>query len=249
MNWKRIKEKFFKYWILPWGACYFMVLPVYADDNVISLEQSGDNLNLNIVQVGFNNKIRMLDNASYINNAPNLSLHIEQYNVREGHLNEVVFDEMSGSGNSLRIGQGVSLSDVDDTTFYYDNWEAGGHYFEIDLYGNNNSIVGYQQNNNGNDGHEINIHIAGSSNDLWYVQKNDGTKTINLDVYNSNNEIAIIQRGNNDTHSATIELDGNYGTDFYLLQDGLNPNGGRTYTIEQFCNNPAGCSVSVTQND
>ena len=130
-----------------------MVLPVYADDNVISLEQSGDNLNLNVVQVGFNNKIRMLDNASYINNAPNLSLHIEQYNVREGHLNEVVFDEMSGSGNSLRIGQGVSLSDADDTTFYYDNWEAGGHYFEIDLYGNNNSIAGYQQNNNGNDGH------------------------------------------------------------------------------------------------
>lgn len=227
----------------------FFTGQVFADDNIISLEQSGDNLELEIVQIGFNNKIRMLDTASYINNAPNLDIHIEQRNAREGHLNEVVFDEMSGSGNSLRIGQGVSLDDAYDTTFYYDNWEAGGHYFEIDLYGNNNSIVGYQQNNNGNDGHEINIHIAGSSNDLWYVQKNDGTKTINLDVYNSNNEIAIIQRGNNDTHSATIELDGNYGTDFYLLQDGLNPNGGRTYTIEQFCNNPAGCSVSVTQND
>ena len=42
MNWKKIRETIFKYWILPWGACYFMVLPIYADDNEISLTQSGD---------------------------------------------------------------------------------------------------------------------------------------------------------------------------------------------------------------
>ena len=192
----------------------------------------------------------MLDDQSYINNSPNLSMHLEQHNSRTGNLNEMVFDEMSGSGNSIRIGQGVSLDDASDTTFYYDGWETGGHYFEIDLYGNNNNISGYQINNTNTDsGHTANIHIAGSSNDLWYIQKQDGGKTFNLDVYNSDNDISIIQRGNNDTHTANIELDGNFGTDFYLLQDGLNPNGGRTYTIEQFCNNPAGCSVSVIQND
>lgn len=228
----------------------FFTVQVFADDNIISLEQSGDNLNLQIVQIGHNNKIRMLDDQSYINNSPNLSMHLEQHNSRTGNLNEMVFDEMSGSGNSIRIGQGVSLDDASDTTFYYDGWETGGHYFEIDLYGNNNNISGYQINNTNTDsGHTANIHIAGSSNDLWYVQKQDGGKTFNLDVYNSDNDISIIQRGNNDTHTANIELDGNFGTDFYLLQDGLNPNGGRTYTIEQFCNNPAGCSVSVIQND
>lgn len=228
----------------------FFTVQVFADDNMISLEQSGDNLNLQIVQIGHNNKVRMLDASSYINNAPNLSMHFEQHNPKTGNLNEIVIDEMSGSGNSLRIGQGASLDNASDTSFYYDGWETGGHYFEIDLYGNNNDIAGYQiNNNNDNSGHTANLHIAGSSNDIWYYQKGDGAKTFNLDVYNSDNDISIIQRGNNDTHSADVEIDGNYGTVFYLLQDGLQPNGGRTYSVQQFCNNPAGCSVSVIQND
>ena len=66
---------------------------LFADDNMISLEQSGDNLNLQIVQIGHNNKIKMLDSASYINNAPNLSMHFEQHNARSGNVNEIVIDE------------------------------------------------------------------------------------------------------------------------------------------------------------
>ena len=50
MNWTKIKQQFFKYWILPWGACIFLAMPLYAgptDDNHIHVEQvgSGDDLN------------------------------------------------------------------------------------------------------------------------------------------------------------------------------------------------------------
>lgn len=31
-NRKTISEIFFKYWILPWGACIFMVMPAYGDE-------------------------------------------------------------------------------------------------------------------------------------------------------------------------------------------------------------------------
>ena len=129
-----------------------------------------------------------------------------------------------------------------------DGWEGGGHYFELDLYGNNNNIAGYQKNN-GNGGHTMNMHIAGSNNDVWWFQKQDGDKTINLTIYNSDNDVSITQRGNNDTHTANITLDGLYGTNFSLDQKGLNPNGAYTYTISQDCVTVGGCSVSVTQGD
>ena len=242
-----IVKKYFKS-IITLGVL-LLLSPVANADNEVILEQVGDNLNLDISQTGFKNIVGMLDNQSYINNAPNLSIHIVQFqyanNVDE---NKIVIDELSGSNNSLKIGQGAHLDDSSDTTFANDGWEGGGHYFELDLYGNNNNIAGYQKNN-GNGGHTMNMHIAGSNNDVWWFQKQDGDKTINLTIYNSDNDVSITQRGNNDTHTANITLDGLYGTDFSLDQKGLNPNGAYTYTISQDCVTVGGCSVSVTQGD
>ena len=45
---KRIKDKFYKYWILPWGACFLLAMPIYADDNLITILQEGDNFELDI---------------------------------------------------------------------------------------------------------------------------------------------------------------------------------------------------------
>ena len=84
---------------------------------------------------------------------------------------------------------------------------------------------------------------------MWLFHKQDVYITLNLTIYNSDNEVSITQRGNNDTHTANITLDGLYGTDFSLDQKGLNPNGAYTYTISQDCVTVGGCSVSVTQGD
>ena len=84
-------------------AMIAFVSEVKADDNQISLEQSGDNFQLDITQIGFNNTVKMLDSASYINNAANLSIYIVQHNNSNGE-NIIAFDEMNGSGNSLRLG-------------------------------------------------------------------------------------------------------------------------------------------------
>ena len=154
-----IVKKYFKS-IITLGVL-LLLSPVANADNEVILEQVGDNLNLDISQTGFKNIVGMLDNQSYINNAPNLSIHIVQFqyanNVDE---NKIVIDELSGSNNSLRIGQGAHIDDSSDTTFANDGWEGGGHYFELDLYGNNNNIAGYQKNN-GNGGHTMNITLDG----------------------------------------------------------------------------------------
>lgn len=225
-----------------------LLAPNATADNEVNLEQTGSNLNLNITQAGAKNTIGMLDGQSYIN-ATSLSIHINQFqNATNIDENEILIDELSGTSNSLRIGQGADLDDSSDTSFGNDGWEGGGHYFELDLYGNNNNIAGYQKNN-GNGAHTMNMHIAGSSNDVWWFQKQDGDKTINLTIYNSDNDVSITQRGNGDTHTANITLDGLYGTDFSLDQKGMNPNGGYLYNISQDCVTVGGCTISVTQGD
>ncbi len=217
-------------------------------DNLINLDFGNtDDLTLKIYQFGGKNTIKMLDGQSYINNADNLNIHITQFqNANNISENKILFDEVTGNNNYFRLGQGVHLDDSSDTTFATDNWEGGGHYMEIDLYGHNNNIAGYQKNN-GNGAHSLYLHVAGDYNDVWWYQKQDGGKTLNLTIYNDNNDVNITQRGNHDTHTASVTLDGTYGTDFTLHQKATS-GAAFNYTISQNCVTIGGCTISVTQD-
>lgn len=242
MNCKKIRQTFFKYWILPWGACIFLAMPIYADDNEISLTQSGDNFSLEIKQVGYNNEVGMLDSASYINNASNLDIHIVQYNFT-GNINKILFDEVSGSNNTFKLGQGVAWQG--DGSYTYDSYESGGHYMEIDLYGNNNSVQWHQTNQSGaSDGHDFNFHLAGDWNEISGRQQSSGSKSADITIYNSDNTITFRQKGANATHSANITLDGDYGTDLIFKQLGTTS---YSYGISVDCFTVGGCSLSIQQ--
>ena len=219
-----------------------MVLPLYADDNVIAIEQSGDNLSLEIEQVGYNNQIGMLDSASYINNAPNLDIHIVQYNFTN-NINKILFDEVSGSNNTFKLGQGVAWQN--DGSYTYDGAEGGGHYMEIDLYGDNNSLKWHQTNQSGaTDGHDFNFHLAGDWNEINGRQQSSGVKDMDLTIYNDDNLVTLRQKGANTSHTANITLDGTYGTDLTLIQLGTTA---QSYSLSQTCYTVGGCTVSVTQ--
>jgi hypothetical protein len=218
-----------------------MLSPVLlADDNQISLEQSGNNLLLEIEQVGYNNQIGMLDSASYINNAPNLDIHIVQYNFTD-NTNKILFDEVSGSNNTFKLAQGVAWTDSEDS-YTYDGAEGGGHYMEIDLYGSNNSVKWHQSG--ATDGHNFNFHLAGDWNEVNGRQQSSGSKEMELTIYNDDNLVNMQQKGANATHSATVTLDGIYGTDLTLIQLGTTT---QSYSLSQTCNTVGGCTVSVTQ--
>ena len=47
-------------------------------------------------------------------------------------------------------------------------------------------------------------------------------------------------------HTATITLDGTYGTDLTLTQTGSTA---QTYTLTQTCHTVGGCTVNVTQGN
>ena len=74
-------------------------------DNEINIEQTGDNLDLKLDQIGSSNIIQMLDNNSYINSS-SLDIWIVQYNF--GYENKIAIDEISGTGNDIKLAQGVA---------------------------------------------------------------------------------------------------------------------------------------------
>ena len=232
----KIEKRIF--WIL--ALCVGYSLTALAD-NEINIEQTGDNLDLQIDQIGSSNIVQMLDNNSYINSS-SLDIWIVQYNF--GYENKIAIDEISGTGNDIKLAQGAGWDSDGWTT---DGYESGGHYIEMDLYGNNNEIQWHQTNQTGStDGHNFNLHIAGSDNSVIGRQQSDGVKEMELTIYNSFNDVLLRQKGSNATHSADIVLDGLYGTDFTLRQMGSTT---QSYSISVDCLNPAGCSYNVQQGN
>ena len=232
-------------WFILFMWLFLLAGKAYGDDNQIALTQSGNNLDLEITQVGYNNQVGMLDSQSYINNAPNLDIHIVQYNFT-GNVNKILFDEVSGSTNTFKLAQGVAWTDAEGS-YTYDGYEGGGHYMEIDLYGSNNSLKWHQTNQeNATDGHDFNFHLAGDWNEINGRQQSSGVKTMNLTIYNDDNDVTLRQKGANTTHTANITLDGTYGTNLTLIQLGTTS---QSYTLSQDCNTVGGCSVTVQQGN
>jgi hypothetical protein len=225
-----------------------LLLPLIAnaDDNVISIEQSGNNLQLGIDQIGYNNRIEMKDSGSYIN-ASSLSMYLVQVNDSDG-INKIIFDEVSGTSNQMKVAQGVAWNTLDsdtDLTWWADGYEGGGHEVDITLYGDNNDMAVQQTNQGSTTGHSFDLHLAGDGNKVQVKQQSDGDKNLNLTIYNDYNDVFVRQKGNNASHNANITIDGLYGTDLILKQMSTT---NQTYTLTQNCITVGGCAVSVTQD-
>ena len=243
-----------------------------ANEIYVSQTGSGDNLNLQTLQDGEDNKIDMS-----IGNHTNNTIEIEQ----KGDDGYVGYTSAWGSGyswggdidgdsNSLSIKQFCNQSpcggdrfefhitgssnDVDFAQGYHvtntgtllavDDYEYGGHFVRLDIHGSNNTFLGSQRSNNSGHEHSNITNIYGSNNDVYTRQESNQNKTLNLTINNSNNDVDIIQKGSA-THSATVTISGSYGTDLYLMQDGSTA---QSYSLSQSCATVGGCSVAVTQN-
>ncbi len=231
------------------GAFILISGLTFADDNVISIEQSGDNFQLGIEQIGYDNEIKMLDADSYMT-AGSLGMYLVQFNTHASTLaNLITFDEISGTGNKMKLGQGISWNALDSETnldWNHDGDEGGGHNIDITMYGDYNKLAVQQTNQwNATDGHNFDLHLAGDHNEVQIKQQGKASKTTNLTIYNDYNDVYIRQKGTNATHTANITLDGLYGTDLTLLQFGTS--GTQSYTISVDCMTVGGCSTSVTQ--
>lgn len=235
---------------------------------------STDNLNLNIEQIGYNNKVNLklahnsnallfkqTGNNNEISWVPQWgqqsggdldgasnSLHFEQSCTRGSSCAKSDINmHIYGDSNSVRWGQGMWLNGgVSDTTFANDGDEGGGHTLNLDIHGSSNSLAGYQRNGNANlySAHTATVYFYSSSNSFYVVQETDGTKTASLKTYNNGNTGSLTQSGSG-AHNAAVILNGAYPTTFNLNQQS---NSAQSYSLTQNCQTSGGCSVSVTQN-
>jgi len=223
-------------------ASLLLSLSTKAEDNVINLDQSGDNLSLQIEQVGSNNKILLYDTYSKIV-GDDVDIHLHQHNTSSSaSTNTIKLWHLYGDDNAIRWGQGAALNNSSDTTFQADSDDSGGQYTMIDIHGNRNSITGYQMNA-GSGAHTADIYIWGDDNSAWIRQKNNSSKNLDLLIKNDDNEVSVLQK-DHAAHSAAITLDGSYGTNLNLTQQSTTA---QSYTLIQNCLTIGGCNISVVQ--
>jgi hypothetical protein len=255
---------------------------IKADNtNSILIEQvaGGNDLDLTIEQIGYNNKIFFSlgdaddtiinlkqegnnNELGYANDSPSWGsgvswggdLDFDDQNIKlwqnctEGtscNKNDIQFHISYGTNNKLWWAQGYEISSRTDTVWSKDNYEGGGHKVTIDIHGNRNEIVGQQRScsNNNCSGHTAQIYIYGDDNSVFGKQKADSSKTFNLAILNDDNVVDYLQDGNA-SHTATIVLDGNYGTDLDLVQ---HAGSAQSYSLSHNCQTSGGCTISVTQ--
>ena len=209
--------------------------------NQIYLTQSGDGIDLDIVQDGDNNLI--------------IGTNLTSAGSIQGDNNEITLTQKN-NGNVLGIDVNGASNDVDI-------WQDTEQNAIVNITGASNTLDLEQLHLNNNGSHYSKVTVNGNSNSLTIDQKETGDKILFLDVDSSNN-VQVDQKGTGDhylniiltdshtlditqdgsgDHDAHINLSGN-NTSITLTQDSSTD---QNYYLEQNCAS-ASCSATVTQN-
>ena len=201
--------------------------------NDIFITQSGDGFTVDIEQDGQNHQIKPKTTTSKID-GDDVTVVIRQ-NKSD---NLIEYDQVTGDDNQIGLYQGENVYGWESSSGHGNN-----NSIVINVEGNENAVVNQQLHNY----HDVNIDIQGDGNTISTNQQNYGSKSIDITINNDDNSVSIDQRNGNtwNSHSATVDLDGSYGTTLDLSQSGWAPN---SYSLSQNCMTAGGCSVTVNQN-
>ena len=225
--WKKFKQQFFKYWIMPWAPFMLLIAPIFADDNHVHVEQvsSGDDMSLSVTQIGYDNEVRFsFDHASN-------TFSFEQ----NGSGNYIGWVSYWGSGKSW--GGDVDGSGNTESVEQWNGATYGRH-----IWGNNNTVDVYQS---GTHTHWIDVHASEVDHEAW--QEGTGSHYSHVYYYGSSSysDTSLMQKGSG-SHSASIILQGSENTTLNLLQQGST---NQSYSLTQNCQTVGGCTVSVSQGN
>jgi Curlin associated repeat/F5/8 type C domain len=223
---------------------YSRTAPNTAGNSVYIKQASAwANTQVSITQEGNNNAVTGTDSGWATVDGNGSIIGIQQYG--QGNITGV---KMNAWGNNIDIKQkGASGSDVNDNIF------------NLESQGNGNAVTLQQQTNTNTasvkmtyDINTVNLTQKGGTGNTSYVTINGYWNTVNetqngnnnfslVNISGDNNSATVNQTGNN--HSTLLNLIGNKNT-VSVTQTGT----GDTYSLQQTCTNPAGCSVSVIRN-
>ena len=198
--------------------------------------QSGNEINID--QIGDNNSITIRQGVSATGKN-----RIELYS--------------NGNGNTYNLNQGY----LTDGTVV--GGDSSNHYLYLNVTGSNNTITKQQSGTtnfnettvSGNTNNLTNIqqgnspkilfqNIVGNSNTVTTNQKDTGNHYLDINLTGNGHNVNAIQEGTG-SHAATIQFTNSGGASSLNLNQSGATN--QTYSIQQSCTNPAGCSATVTQ--
>lgn len=244
----------------------FYAADVGADDNEILIYQTGDNLDLTIDQIGWDNKI-----GSSSNHADILGLN-STVTLKQWNRSNEIWLYSNGSNNTLKILQGsdsgasgnndadlVVIGNTNTITLLQDRNDAGNddtnadgyHDTSVYIVGNNNNVWQAQRNNgtwgSGPDGHVSQIDIYGNYADIDIVQQADVKKTLSIDI-DADYVTADIRQNGHGTHSITLDVDNDSST--FDLDQGYNPgsSSGHSMNIATSGTEPSYITVNQASN-
>ncbi len=216
---------------------------VSADDNEVTILQEGDNFELDITQIGYDNIIKQWTSSEGIDGDDNTVI-IKQARDRGNGTEPNILEirRVWGTGNTLKLGQGyhVSTSGV----FSIDNSEYGDTFAHLNITGDDNTILMSQRTNSSSSGHEYWLHLEGDDNEIFTIQREGGSQYINLDIYTDGNDVDLIQKMDGD-HYMSVILRGTEPTTIDVMQASHQ---NKYYSVTNYCYTVGGCSISVTQN-
>jgi hypothetical protein len=195
--------------------------------NEIYIEQAGDNNNFTIRQgTSSNGKNRMTVSATGDNNTLNLNQGYQTdgtVSANDGN-NHYLYLNTNGNSNSITTSQ-----------------TGNGQYNETTVSGNSN-ILNLQQSGTGSKTMFTNVN--GSNNTVQAQQKDSGQNYLDVKLLGDGHNVNALQQGSGN-HAATIELTNTGGSSTVnMTQQGSTA---QTYSIQQSCATPSGCSTTIVQ--
>jgi hypothetical protein len=195
--------------------------------NEINIDQIGDNNSITIrqgVSATGKNRIELYSNGSS-----------NTYNLNQGYLTDGTV--MGGDGSNHYLYLNVTGSNNTIT-----KQQTGTTNFnETTVSGNTNNLTNIQQ---GNSPKILFQNIVGNSNTVTTNQKDTGNHYLDINITGTGHNVNAIQEGSGN-HAATIQFTNSGGASSLNLNQSGATN--QTYSIQQSCTNPAGCSATVTQ--
>ena len=219
--------------------------------NGIYINQVGNSNSLTIVQDGDDNLIAGVGSTTNSLVDADITGNNNTTTLKQKGNNNVMLFDITGNSNTTTVDQG-STSGADDNRV------------EFDINGDTNVLSVTQNHNNGvgTNGHFFALDLDGDNNNVLASQLNDGDKKAFLSVQGDDNDIDLIQQGAG-SHYAEIAVGSDQTVD--ITQDGsgqhnasvsmtgfsatldLDQSGStnQTYSLNQNCLNANGCGTTT----
>jgi len=209
--------------------------------NQIYLTQSGNGIDLDILQDGDNNLIIGTD----LTNAGSIQGDNNAITLTQKNNGNVLGIDVNGNTNDVDIWQDTEQNAIVNITGASNTLDleqlhlnnSGQHYSKVTVNGNSNSITIDQKET----GDKILFLDVDSSNNVIVDQKGTGSHFLDINLTDSHT-VNVTQDGTG-SHDAKIHLSGN-SSSVTLTQDSSND---QNYHLIQSCSS-ASCSATVTQN-